>query len=36
MPQPKDNGGIKSNGANRGFEADLWRAADALRPQGSG
>ncbi|GIW85683.1 MAG: DNA methyltransferase [Isosphaeraceae bacterium] len=27
---PKDNG-IKSNGANLGFEADLWRAADALR-----
>jgi len=27
---PKDNG-IKSNGANLGFEAHLWRAADALR-----
>jgi len=27
---PKDNG-IKGNGAKLGFEADLWRAADALR-----
>jgi len=27
---PKDNG-IKGNGANLGFETELWRAADALR-----
>jgi type I restriction enzyme M protein len=27
---PKDNG-LKSNGANLGFEATLWKAADALR-----
>src|SRR5207248_6254398 len=29
---PKDNSDVaRGNGANLGFESDLWRAADALR-----
>ncbi len=31
MPRGKRKQGRKNNGANLGFEAKLWQAADALR-----